>query len=254
MSVAAHRLRRLEQQATAGAFAPTDIAGCIAWWDSSDAGSFSYHSGTLVSQWDDLSGNANHLVQASSGNAPSRTGTQNGLTVVTFDGSNDYLACTSMDTPLNGESDYSVAIVYTSGTNPSGFAFGTNSSASARGVGLFRSTATIAQLRARNAAAGRDRNVDVPSDGWRTIVATADASDTSTRIDVLRSNGTDSTYSETSGSIIAGAAGFTVGCRASGATAYMSGSIGELIFYDNIIAGSDITDLEDYLRAKWATW
>lgn len=70
---------------------PLSFAGCAGWWDADDASTFSFSSGTAVSQWRDKSGNARHFAQASASNQPSRSGTYGGHPTVVFDGSNDYL-------------------------------------------------------------------------------------------------------------------------------------------------------------------
>lgn len=68
-------------------FDPTSISGCKLWLDASDASSFTYSSGVVVSQWNDLSGEGNHVAQSTGAQQPSRNGTQNGLDTVAFDGS-----------------------------------------------------------------------------------------------------------------------------------------------------------------------
>lgn len=61
---------------------------CVAHYDASIG--TSVHISTGVSQWDDLSGNGHHLLQASSTLQPVYSGT--GLTsFITFDGSNDFM-------------------------------------------------------------------------------------------------------------------------------------------------------------------
>jgi hypothetical protein len=59
------------------------------WLDASDDTTFSYSSGTSVSQWRDKSENNFHATQALSANQPSRSTTQNSRKTVTFDGTND---------------------------------------------------------------------------------------------------------------------------------------------------------------------
>ena len=59
------------------------------WLDASDDSTFSYSSGTSVSQWRDKSGNNFHATQALSANQPSRSTTQNSRKTVNFDGTND---------------------------------------------------------------------------------------------------------------------------------------------------------------------
>jgi hypothetical protein len=84
--------RLLRPRATG--FNPKSISGLKLWLDAANASTFTLN-GTGVSQWSDGSGTGNHFVQATSNNQPSRTDTQNGKSVVTFDGSNDRLATAS---------------------------------------------------------------------------------------------------------------------------------------------------------------
>lgn len=254
MSVAAHRLRRLTQVA-GSSFAPTDITGCIGWYDASHAGSFTYHSGTLVSQWNDRSGSGNHLVSASSGVAPSRTGTKNGLTVVAF--TSDVLTDSGggVDAQIaDAESDFSIAVVYTSGSTAANFLMGGTPASNSRGFGIFRQGPTTAEFRARNTLSNRVRRVTVPSDDWRTLIGVVDSASSGTRIPTLRANGSNGA-AEFAASASTAAGNLGVGARDSDGTATMfDGSLAELIVYDNQISGTDVSDLETYLRGKWATW
>jgi hypothetical protein len=84
--------RLLRPRATG--FNPKSISGLRLWLDAANTSSFTLN-GSGVSQWSDGSGSGNHFVQATSNNQPSRTDTQNGKSVVTFDGSNDRLATAS---------------------------------------------------------------------------------------------------------------------------------------------------------------
>lgn len=71
-------------------FDPLDIAGMIFWIDASTI--IGLLDGNPVVQWNDLSGNGNHLVQGNPINQPTyRTGIINGLPVVRGDGVNDWL-------------------------------------------------------------------------------------------------------------------------------------------------------------------
>ena len=67
---------------------PQRINGLVGWWDASDAASFTFSSGSAVSQWQDKMGDdtRHHFAQATSGQQPQRTGTLNGLPTVVFDG------------------------------------------------------------------------------------------------------------------------------------------------------------------------
>ena len=71
--------------------APAPIAGYAFWLDASDATTFTFSSGTRVSEWRDKSGNARHMTQATSAYQPNRNATQNSLSAVTMrSGSAEY--------------------------------------------------------------------------------------------------------------------------------------------------------------------
>ena len=84
-------------QFTGSPTAPTSpVAGYHLWLDAANAGSFTYSSGSVVSQWTDRSANAFTFTTAGTTNQPSRTGTQNGKPTVVFDGNTaDYLKSTT---------------------------------------------------------------------------------------------------------------------------------------------------------------
>lgn len=79
------------QTFTVNAWALTDVTGLQGWWRA-DAGNVTIATG--VSQWNDTSGNARHLTQATGSAQPAHTSSLAGMNnqpAVTFDGSNDQL-------------------------------------------------------------------------------------------------------------------------------------------------------------------
>jgi hypothetical protein len=68
---------------------PANIS-TLSWWDSSNASSVTLNS-SAVSQINDLSGNGYNATQVTAANQPGYTNTLNGLNVMTFDGTNDFL-------------------------------------------------------------------------------------------------------------------------------------------------------------------
>lgn len=89
----------LKPAGSGASFDPTSIAGCVFWFDGSNATSLydATSGGSLVSaggnvaRWNDLSGNNRHATQASSPGRPTRQSSQiNSRDAVLFDGS-DYL-------------------------------------------------------------------------------------------------------------------------------------------------------------------
>lgn len=71
-------------------FSPKSISGLVAWFDASDASTFTL-SGTAVSEWRDKSGNGYSVSQTTGNNQPARTGSIRGRACIDFDGTNDYL-------------------------------------------------------------------------------------------------------------------------------------------------------------------
>jgi hypothetical protein len=66
---------------------PTDLPvknGLALWLDAADDTTFSYSSGTSVSQWRDKSGNNRHFFQATAGNQPSRSAVVNSRKAIQF--------------------------------------------------------------------------------------------------------------------------------------------------------------------------
>jgi hypothetical protein len=84
----------INQAAAAG---PQPVSGMSVWYDASDASTFTYSSSNIISQWADKSGNSRNATQGTTSQQPTRqTNVINGLPVVRFDGSNDYLEFTNI--------------------------------------------------------------------------------------------------------------------------------------------------------------
>ena len=82
-SVEGHLAWKWGLQASLPTFSePTSITGCALWLDASDASSFTFSSGSIISVWRDKSASANHLNLVSV-TTPSRT-TDGGRSVVNF--------------------------------------------------------------------------------------------------------------------------------------------------------------------------
>jgi hypothetical protein len=94
-------------------FAPP-VSGYSLWLDAADASTFTFSSGTVVSQWNDKSGSARNFTQATVGNQPTRNVTQNGLPGLTFNA--DFMANTGFNWANSAFTTF-VVIKYDSAAN-----------------------------------------------------------------------------------------------------------------------------------------
>jgi hypothetical protein len=78
---------RLLRPRQAGGFGPRSIGSLEGWWDASDSSTITLVS-SVVSQWNDKSGNNRNFTQSTGANRPSvLTAQRNGLNVLNFGGS-----------------------------------------------------------------------------------------------------------------------------------------------------------------------
>ena len=214
----------------AASFAPTDLAGLAAWYDASDASTFTYSSGVVVSQWNDKSGNARHLTQGTVANQPSRSGTQNGLSTVVYDGTNDVMSVAWTSLTQNGF----VAVSFTGASGVTQVVVGYGNDR----YPIFNNSS--------NGSSGYILTGGVGSSNTTTTFRTA-ASVMSTSSPRVWLNGTLTTGTSTS----SGSGGtLTVGA---GGSFFLNGSIGEVVIYTTVPAGPDITQVLNYLKNKWGT-
>jgi hypothetical protein len=97
----------LRLQSGGGGWTPAEITTAL-WLDASDSSTITLDS-SVVSQWADKSGNDRHATQSTARARPTVSAAAlNGLNVLTFDGSNDFL---DLGTVLGRPQDYTVFAV-----------------------------------------------------------------------------------------------------------------------------------------------
>lgn len=223
---------------TAAPFNPSSITGLAAWYDASNAASITASSGA-VSQWNDLSGNARHLTQASGANQPTTgTRTQNSLNVIDFDGSNDFLSAASNWT--SGFTAATTFIVKRIDTNPGGVGLWQIGAASNDAFvpftdsNIYETFGTSTRrnwLSATPIAAAHSYTVVAASADFRAYVnGTADFS---------------------SGTNTVGFSATPVLCATS--LTVMDGWVAEWLVYNSALGTTDRQNVEGYLRTKWGT-
>ena len=101
---------------------PTDLPvknGLLVWLDAADDATFSYSSGTSVSQWRDKSGLNNHVGQSTVGSQPNRNVVKNSRKSIYFDGGDSLF--NAGDVFPSNTTDYTkIAVVYQTSTSNSG--------------------------------------------------------------------------------------------------------------------------------------
>jgi hypothetical protein len=133
-----------------GAWTPASISGLAAWYDSSDSSNVTLTSSS-VDQWDDLSSNANHLTQSTSGNKPTydtTTNTINSKNVISFDGSDDFLESSlPAGFPADNDTYVTFAAVFRMRNTLSGGMFDFSSSTSTNTTCNFLTEAHVQKVR-----------------------------------------------------------------------------------------------------------
>ena len=205
---------------------PTDITGLQAWYDAADGSTFSYSSGTVVSQWNDKSGNGRHLTQAVVADQPNRNVTLNGLPACYFN--SDFMTSASFTLPQ----PVTVFLASLWHAYPYMVPFGSP------GVGLHVLSYSGPTAGKAYMSAITDTNTDLDY---------ADIPHTW----AFQFNGASSTaYRDgVQGSVInPGSLGIVDGMRLSGYN-----HIGEVLVYNRILSATERKWVERYLKAKWAT-
>ena len=234
------------------AFTPTDIAGCTGWWDASVAGDFTYSSGTLVSQWNDKSGNAWHLTQGTAGWLPTRNTTINGLDAVTFDGTDDLLESASTHQVVNSSSgNWSAFAVFKKSANSGTDCVVSSVPSGNFGAQMIRTNGTTAEAVANN-------NATYTTDTGGTV-----GTSTAHQASAVQASGTIEIWLDASsgGSTAKSGANTAVSYTTMGAIAnpseiagsYFAGIICEVILYNSALSTTDRQSVESYLRSKWGT-
>jgi hypothetical protein len=239
--------------AVAGVDSPDDIAGLAAWYDASDAGSITESSGN-VSQWNDLSGNARHLAQSNLGNKPG-TGaqTQNGLNVLTWDGSDFMRYDAGSDAMDFSPIEFFIVARYNASID-----------AYSRLFSLRQATATEDYL-TPNMTVARQNADSIDWNSAGTAVGTAKAyTDDTMFLYNGRNNGSTSYHSINGGAEHSASASppsnmryINVGSAFTGTNStdqYLTGRIAEIVIYNATLTSDERTAILSYLNTKWAVY
>ena len=224
-------------------FDPRTVPPCALWLDAADSNALVL-SGSTVPTWRDKSGNARDATSV--GSPTLTTGALNGLSVVTFNGSTQYMTC-----PLSlGTTQPLTLFVVARSTTLTGF----RAAVSLNGVPGARGSSLMLYL------SGTSRwwfsGGNGPTDGNQTTLVLSTA-----RFDInanywrpsfvqMNINGTAYASSSATPTSLVASSTMIIG-RAQGGIEYWSGPIAEILVYSNTLTSSQREQVEGYLALKW---
>jgi len=230
---------------------PSDIAN-LGLWLKADAG-VTLVSGA-VDAWADQSGNARDFTAPAAGNRPAYSGTLNGLPVLTFDGTTDYLNGNAQALTLcNALTGITIIAVVDYGATAIQRVIGISAtSSSSAGRVSMGTSATEYDLGARRLDADSFTTI---SGGSPVLVPVIQSSTVrfSLGTGMIRVNGASvvDTSLTTAGTSQAGdslRAVIGVGTVLSG---FLNGSLAEVIVYQRALSTAERASVERYLSVKW---
>jgi len=240
------------------------VAGYKAWYDASDTATITV-SGSAVTQWNDKSANGYNLTQGTSANRPSSgTRTINSLNVIDFDGTNDSLSASTAAnwTFLNNAGGSSIFMVVLSDTTATErFIFSTAQSSSSNvGIDFIRQANGVVKQFVRRGVSGTAA-VSANSQGtwtdatgvYYTLLLSPNNGTTLDRaISTVNGGAEQKSNSATNAPSASNTTqALDVGDYFNGGRTAFNGAIGEIIFYDSVLSGTDADLNEAYLSNKW---
>lgn len=212
--------------------------GCVAWLDGADDDVFTYSSGTLVSEWRDKSGKANHVANGTASEQPSRDATLNSKSVVNFDGTDDYLQ-SSVSLDLSSGSTMFAIVNCDNGSSDAGVI--SINSVLSHGITIHNGSLAYFYY---------------GSGGYHTTQSTG-----GTGVDNIFTKVWNGTTSGNRISYKNGTQGYSTGTMSSSnstgvyrlgkQTTCLDGKIAEIIIYERILTDAEITKVHNYLQNKW---
>lgn len=247
------------------AFTPQSIANLKAWYDASDTASISL-SGSDVTQWNDKSGNAYHLTQATAAYRPqSGTRTINSKNVIDYVAIDDTLAngTASNWKFMHDATGCTVFLVSNQDIVPlsgDGWVIVTQNAVGGPGFGFqYQAVSPMTvRHRVRNASAIIVQNVSTSTIAagstclW-TILSDPNNGTTADKSDIRKNNGAAEKNNASTGAVSTAdpASGLRIGDVQEANSDGINGVVAEIVIYSGILSAGNITKVQDYLIAKW---
>ena len=224
-----------------GGWAPTKLTNLVAWWDATNSDSITKDVSDYVSAWNDLSGNGYHLTQTTGTNQPQWQSTVlNNKPGISFS-TNDYM----INTGLNTAQPLCVMFVIknpstTVGSNE--YVYDSEDAAGTNRVALIKESTAGADDYVLYAGTVRDTGYGYLTTGEICMACYNNPTDSS-----FRYNGAASSYGGAGAQTFDG---ITIGSRYNNVD-YLNAHLCEIFINSALITGDDLTDAENYLKAKW---
>jgi hypothetical protein len=242
------------------------VAGANLWLDAANATSFAFSSGSVVSSWTDRTTGL-IFSQGTVANQPSRSGTQNGLPVVVWDGTNDQLVSTAAASQWtylsNGSGSTTFSVVRSTQTAGRTF-MATVSSLASSSIGYTQEFVAANGNFETSMYRGASGNVLINDSNAMTvntfaiITAVQDPNNATTgnKLQVYKNQGaaTNSTIVGTFATANTSAPSATLafgGASGNPTTDPFKGDLAEIITYPSILGTTDRNLVITYLKAKW---
>ena len=239
-----------------GHLAPTPpVATPSLWLDASDAASFTYSSGSVISSWKDLSGNNRNFTQSTVASQPTRvTNVINSLPAVRFDGVNDSLGTSDwlasnrtyfwvFRTPSSIAGGGSGSIALLAGANSFPlmvFGLGAQTgSISGEVISILGVSTGGAQIR------GRYTTSTISAGNYQMNVTTDSSYASALRFNKTATSTSVSPNGDLNSQTYPGYVAYTAGNDG------LTWDAGEILIYDRVLSGSEITTVESYFTTKW---
>ena len=240
---------------------PQPVAGYNLWLDAADTSTISL-SGSEVTQWTDKSVNAYAFTQGTSSARPlSGTRTINGLNVLDFDGSNDFLASNAAASTWNflhnptGNTTFWVFLPDTS-NNFTVISF-TNEGSGAQPGFTFQYLANSPQdlfysITANVGVCEISTALTTGAAALYTWKADTSNATLANRLKFYKDNGSATGTNTASGTATTNNAAITLHIGGKSGFTCFNGAIAEIVAYPSVLSDTDREATRDYLVTKWA--
>jgi len=238
---------------TASGFDPRRITGLEGWWDASDSTTITLVS-SVVSQWNDKSGNGRNFTQATAGNRPAVISSgRNGRNVLNF-GGNPVFMSQSWTRELNTGNTWFMVFSQQSGIDTSErpvLRMAVNVNAIQRGA----SNAAQVSRRGRigsfvnNTSSGlftADQQADANSN-WQVVASVV----STTALGHYKDGSLQGTQATITGTIVSSASTDLRICSDTGVVGNNAAHIAEILIYSKALSAAERSNVERYLGGKW---